>query len=161
MDLAMPGIDGWETIRRIRAEELSDAPVAIVSANAFEKGVDNDVGIPAEDFILKPVRKSELLDWLGRVLNLQWLEAPQRPGTGPTPDSTAPALPMVMPSAERLRGLQEMIDLGYFRGIVKQLDEIAANDPDSAAFVQHMRQLAQQFQLDAMTGVIRKAQHAA
>eukprot|EP01032_Pedospumella_encystans_P002011 gene2011-2356_t len=38
-----------------------------------------------------------------------------------------------MPSAERLKGLQEMIDLGYFRGIVKQLDEIAANDPDSAA----------------------------
>ena len=68
---------------------------------------------------------------------------------------------MVLPSAERLRGLQEMIDLGYFRGIVKQLDEIAANDPDCTPFVNHMRQLAQQFQLDAMTGVIRKAQDAA
>ena len=54
-----------------------------------------------------------------------------------------------------------MIDLGYFRGIVKQLDEIAANDPDCTPFVNHMRQLAQQFQLDAMTGVIRKAQDAA
>ena len=54
-----------------------------------------------------------------------------------------------------------MIDLGYFRGIVKQLDEIAANDPGTAPFVHHMRQLAQQFQLDAMTGVIRKAQDAA
>jgi len=158
MDLAMPGIDGWETIRRIRAEELSDAPVAIVSANAFEKGVDNDVGIPAEDFILKPVRKSELLDWLGRVLALQWVDAPQRPAA---PIPPVPAAPMVLPSAERLRGLQEMIDLGYFRGIVKQLDEIAANDPDCTPFVNHMRQLAQQFQLDAMTGVIRKAQDAA
>ncbi|MFM9915068.1 MAG: ATP-binding protein, partial [Rhizobacter sp.] len=158
MDLAMPGIDGWETIRRIRAEQLSDAPVAIVSANAFEKGVDNDVGIPAEDFILKPVRKSELLDWLGRVLALQWIDAPQRP-TVPLAHP-APA-PMVLPSPERLRGLQEMIDLGYFRGIVKQLDAIAANDPSCAPFVDHMRQLAQQFQLDAMTGVIRKAQDAA
>ncbi|MDO9313085.1 MAG: ATP-binding protein [Burkholderiaceae bacterium] len=159
MDLAMPGIDGWETIRRIRAEQLSDAPVAIVSANAFEKGVDNDVGIPAEDFILKPVRKSELLDWLGRVLALQWIDAPQRPATPVAP--AAPASPMVLPSPERLRGLQEMIDLGYFRGIVKQLDEIAANDPGTAPFVHHMRQLAQQFQLDAMTGVIRKAQDVA
>jgi CheY-like chemotaxis protein len=158
MDLAMPGIDGWETIRLIRAEQLSDAPVAIVSANAFEKGVDNDVGIPAEDFILKPVRKSELLDWLGRVLALQWIEAPQRAAV--VHAAPAPA-PMVLPSPERLRGLQEMIDLGYFRGIVKQLDEIAAHDSGSAPFVHHMRQLAQQFQLDAMSGVIRKAQDVA
>ncbi len=162
MDLAMPGIDGWETIRRIRTEQLSDAPIAIVSANAFEKGTDNIAGIPAEDFILKPVRKSELLDWLGRVLALEWLEVPQRAASGA---ATAPAVgsiePMVLPSAERLHTLQEMIDLGYFRGIVKQLDEIAANEPGTATFVQHMRQLAQQFQLDAMTGVIRKAQDAA
>ena len=81
-DLAMPGIDGWETIHRIRTEQLSDAPLAIVSANAFEKGTDNIAGIPAEDFILKPVRKSELLDWPGRVLALEWLEVPQRAGAG-------------------------------------------------------------------------------
>ena len=45
MDLAMPGIDGWETVRTLRRQALSDAPVAIVSANAFDRGQDNDVGI--------------------------------------------------------------------------------------------------------------------
>ena len=162
MDLAMPGIDGWETIRRIRAKQLSDAPVAIVSANAFEKATDNVLGIAAEDFILKPVRKSDLLDWLGRVLALQWIEVPQRAASGALMSPVVAAVvPMVLPSPERLRSLQELIELGYFRGIVKQLDEIAANDPGTAPFVHHMRQLAQQFQLDAMTGVIRKAQDAA
>ena len=78
MDLAMPGIDGWETIRRLRAIEGGHARVAIVSANAFDKGLDNDVGIRAEDFVLKPVRHSELLDWLERQLGLQWLEQPRR-----------------------------------------------------------------------------------
>jgi signal transduction histidine kinase/DNA-binding response OmpR family regulator len=77
MDLAMPGIDGWETIRRLRGIEGGHARVAIVSANAFDKGLDNDVGIRAEDFVLKPVRHSELLDWLERQLGLQWLEQPQ------------------------------------------------------------------------------------
>jgi CheY-like chemotaxis protein len=56
MDLAMPGIDGWETIRLIREQGLSEAPIAIVSANAFDKILDNDAGIEGRDFILKPVR---------------------------------------------------------------------------------------------------------
>ena len=74
----MPGIDGWETLRRCARQRLSDAPVAIVSANAFDKGLDNDVGIAAADFIVKPVRLDELLDWLGARLALQWQAAPAR-----------------------------------------------------------------------------------
>ena len=39
----MPGIDGWETIRRLRADGPGDIPVAIVSANAFDRGLDDIV----------------------------------------------------------------------------------------------------------------------
>ena len=49
MDLAMPGLDGWATLRAIRTEGLSEAPAAIVSANAFDKALENDVGIAPED----------------------------------------------------------------------------------------------------------------
>ncbi|RQP21719.1 ATP-binding protein [Piscinibacter terrae] len=158
MDLAMPGIDGWETIRRMRREGLSKAPVAIVSANAFDRGLDNDVGIVPGDFVLKPVRKSELLDWLGRALALQWLNAP----LPSSPVVTAPVKPaeFVLPDERRIKALEDHIQLGYFRGIVRQLDEIAAESPQCAAFVAHMRDLARQFQLDAMSGVLRKARDA-
>ena len=44
----------------------------MVSANAFERGQDNDAGISARDFILKPVRHELLLDWLTERLSLQW-----------------------------------------------------------------------------------------
>ncbi|HJV63495.1 MAG TPA: ATP-binding protein, partial [Albitalea sp.] len=160
MDLAMPGIDGWETIRRVRAQRLSAAPLAIVSANAFDKGLDNDVGVAATDFVLKPVRKSELLDWLGRALALEWLHAP---APAPTPAGDAAPLPepdFVAPGEERLRALDEMLALGYLRGVTTLLDAIEAESPACRRFVDHLRALAQRFQLDAMSGVVRKARDA-
>jgi CheY-like chemotaxis protein len=154
MDLAMPGIDGWATVRAIRAEALSAAPVAIVSGNAFDKGLDNDVGISIEDFILKPVRVNELLDWLGTRLQLEWISAPPvAPADAPAP----PAGDGAPPAAGQLLALDELVSLGYYRGIVRQLDAIEAGDPAQAAFVAGLRGMAQNFQLDAMTRVIRQA----
>ena len=155
MDLAMPGLDGWATVRAIRAQALSAAPVAIVSGNAFDKGLDNDVGISIEDFILKPVRVSELLDWLGSRLQLEWVSAAPAAAL-PVPEP-AHAIDGALPDAEQLRALDELVSLGYFRGIVRKLDEIESNDPAQAAFVGRLRMMAQSFQLDAMTRVIRQA----
>jgi signal transduction histidine kinase/CheY-like chemotaxis protein/purine-cytosine permease-like protein len=155
MDLAMPGIDGWATVRAIRERRLSDAPVAIVSGNAFDKGLDNDVGVAADDFILKPVRVDELLDWLGARLGLAWLEAPP----APAPPAPAAATGWALPAAAQLRALDELVSLGYYRGIVRKLDEIEAQDAALAPFARRLRDLAQKFQLDAMSRIIRQALH--
>jgi CheY-like chemotaxis protein len=154
MDLAMPGIDGWETIRRLRGIEGGHARVAIVSANAFDKGLDNDVGIRAEDFVLKPVRHSELLDWLERQLGLQWLEQPQAVPAA----VAAPAL--VWPQPDRLAALQEVVQLGYYRGIMNQLDQIEAAEPASAPLVAQWRDSARQFQFEAISRQLADAQGA-
>jgi CheY-like chemotaxis protein len=154
MDLAMPGIDGWETLRRIRHDALAPAALAIVSANAFDKGLENDVGIAAGDFLTKPVRVNELLDWLGRALGLEWttIHAAPEP-VAPAPTETALALP----AEPHLRALQELVNLGYVRGIVKRLDQIEAESPACAAFVERMRTMARGFRLDEMHGVLQRA----
>ncbi|MBC7956173.1 MAG: response regulator [Cytophagales bacterium] len=156
MDLAMPGIDGWATIRKIRAQQLSHAPIAIVSGNAFDKDLENDVGITPKDFVLKPVRVNELLDWLGTCLALEWLETPRAPAHTSAPPAAAH---WVLPDDEQLRALDELISLGYFRGIVKKLDEIEGENAAHASFVDHLRGLARNFQLDAMSGLVRRALH--
>ena len=159
MDLAMPGIDGWETLRRVRQMHLPHVQCAIVSANAFDKALDNDVDIRPEDFIVKPVRHSELLDWLERRLGLQWLydEATTAPaGAEPAVASAAPA-PLTYPDAAALLALAQAVSLGYYRGILNTLDDIERSQPAHSAFVGTMRQLAKQFQFDAMGQILEQA----
>jgi len=155
MDLAMPGIDGWATIRALRGQGLSTAPVAIVSANAFDKNLDNDVGITPADFITKPVRMDELLDWLGAQLQLQWLPR----GAAP---AAAPAAAGVPPPREQLQALQQVVALGYPRGVWQRLDQIAAAHPECTPWLAALRGMADRFQFDRMTKVIDGAlAHAA
>jgi CheY-like chemotaxis protein len=151
VDLAMPGIDGWETIRRLRAAGHR-MPVAVVSANAFDKRLDHDVGLPADDFLVKPVRVDELLDWLGRALQLDWRYAPPAPAE---PTASAGSLP---PPA-MLRALQEALSLGHVRGVARRIDAIVAADPAHAVFAARLRLLARDFRYDAMTELISKALH--
>ncbi len=155
MDLAMPGIDGWETLRRRRAEGLAPgAPVAIVSANAFDKVLDNDVGIVAADFIVKPVRLPELLDWLGARLRLTWLMA--EPAAAGEPAGTER-----LPEAAVLRALAALVRLGHVRGIVTELERLEAAEPRCAVFVARARALARDFRLDALAAQLDAALRSA
>ena len=156
LDLAMPGIDGWETLRRIRALEGPQPQVAIVSANAFDRGLDNGLGLPPEDFIVKPVRHSELLDWLERKLAIEWLDTPSLSGE-PVAEllcdtntvAASPAL-SALPGRTDLLALRELVRLGFYRGVVNKLDSIATTAPQAALLVQGMRTLVGQYQFETM-----------
>jgi signal transduction histidine kinase/FixJ family two-component response regulator len=153
LDLAMPGIDGWTTLRRLREQGFAHLPAAIVSANAFDQGLENELGISAADFLVKPVRMNELLDWLQRRLALQWIDEAER-----APDDTAASLAaQVVPPAQSLRALDELVRLGYLRGIQKKLDAIDAEHPASADFIHRLRTLARGFQLDTLAQLIAAA----
>jgi len=160
MDLAMPGIDGWETLRRVRelaaaGAAPSDVQLAVVSANAFDKGLDNDVGIGAEDFILKPVRHAELLDWLERRLELVWID-PAAPPRAASAMGAAPDV-RIFPTASALQALAQAAQLGYYRGLMNTLDEIGQAQPQCEAFVAEVRELARQFQFDAIAKILQQA----
>jgi len=156
LDLAMPGIDGWETLRRIRALGIVDTPAAIVSANAFDRGLENNVGIKPEDFIVKPVRHSELLSWLERQLELVWVHT--APTTMERPPKYKP-LSFVLPPEKELLALEELLRLGYFRGIMNALDAIASQHPACQAFTEHMSSLARQYQFETMLKQLHTLPH--
>jgi CheY-like chemotaxis protein len=165
LDLAMPGIDGWETLRRIRALDGPQPAVAIVSANAFDRALDHGLGIAVEDFIVKPLRHSELLDWLERRLHLEWLRQPTSCDPSGTSvasdagDAISPSSPSgaTLPPHADLLALQTLVQLGYYRGIVNKLGEMAQAHPQCAAFVATQTALARQYQFEAMLSQLQKA----
>jgi signal transduction histidine kinase/CheY-like chemotaxis protein/purine-cytosine permease-like protein len=165
LDLAMPGIDGWETLRRIRANPSlggSQPQVAIVSANAFDRGLDNGLGLPPEDFLVKPVRHSELLDWLERRLELVWVDGAAQavPPVVPEPAVLPLALPTTALPREELLALREVAQLGYYRGVLNLLQSLQTRFPGALAFLQQQERLARQYQFESMSDQLLQALNA-
>lgn len=78
LDIGLPGIDGIETCRRIRA--ISEVPIIILTARDSE--IDKVVGLEmgADDYVTKPFSFRELLARVGAVLR-RAEERPTAPAT--------------------------------------------------------------------------------
>ena len=69
MDFQMPGINGVETTRRLRAiGSLASVPVIMLTGNSDGNAVVESIKAGACDFIVKPFDKDTLLAKIARVL---------------------------------------------------------------------------------------------
>lgn len=70
MDLRMPGMDGIEAIRRIRArdDDKGQLPVIVVTADTGADLRERCLVAGADDVLFKPVAMDALFDSIGRVL---------------------------------------------------------------------------------------------
>ncbi len=66
LDLAMPGPDGFTVAGQIRAE--GDTPIVVVSGESAEKAKVRAFGIGADDYLVKPFGRAELLARIGAVM---------------------------------------------------------------------------------------------
>ena len=72
LDLMMPGIDGFEVIRRLRAaDDTKDLPIIILSALNSEQDISKGFQLGANDFINKPIIMEKLLSSVTTQINLQ------------------------------------------------------------------------------------------
>ncbi len=63
MDLSLPVIDGWEAIRRLKADEaLKRIPVIAVTAHAMQGDEEKARAAGCDDYLTKPIDEDLLLE---------------------------------------------------------------------------------------------------
>lgn len=80
MDIQMPGMDGIETTRRIRAEGLSEVPIIAFTAPFGVTDAQTYIGYGMNGLLVKPLDPSELMK-----LVQQWVHLPTGSGTSLDP----------------------------------------------------------------------------
>jgi CheY-like chemotaxis protein len=69
LDVAMPGIDGFELTRRLRAgSETSEIPVVLLTARVRDADVQQGYALGADAYITKPFHLDELNREVQRLL---------------------------------------------------------------------------------------------
>ena len=70
MDMSLPDIDGWETTRRLRADEtVAKIPIIALTAHALVSDRERCIEAGCDDYDSKPVEFDRLLSKIAAVLN--------------------------------------------------------------------------------------------
>ena len=145
LDISMPGLDGWEVVKRIRAMGHTELPIIMVSANAFESRHPRDESSEHCEFLVKPIVIPRLLDLIGKLLDIEWTVASadaagQRHGHHAN-------IPVMRLDQNQIGELIALGNIGYIRGIETKLASLQAVAPDSGVLLEELAGYIKDFQI--------------
>jgi CheY-like chemotaxis protein len=69
MDLSLPGVDGWEATRHLKARpETEHIPVIALTAHAMQGDEERARACGCDDYLTKPIDEDQLFAKLARLL---------------------------------------------------------------------------------------------
>ncbi|MFL6602433.1 MAG: AAA family ATPase [Steroidobacteraceae bacterium] len=149
-DLAMPELDGFETIRRLRAlPNFEHLPIIAISAGVWEADAERSLTAGANAFLPKPVSLSQLQVQMTALLEIQWTHEE------PLPDLTEEAITTPPPSV--LGRLRQLAQEGNMRELAQEAGYIAALDPSYGPFSKRVQSLAGAYETKAVLSLIESA----
>jgi hypothetical protein len=164
VDLRMPVMDGYEMTQRLRAlPTFQTIPILASSANVFELNHQQSQAVGCNDFLLRPVQLSLLLNQLQHHLNLVWIYAAPQGDSDPRTSAnratldTARAAWIVPPQSE-LTILYEAARAGDLDLVTQEAEQMAQQQPQYYRFAQQMLQWAGEFDVEAILNLIEDAQ---
>jgi PAS domain S-box-containing protein len=158
MDVRMPGMDGLEATRRIKADPRGKETVIL----ALTAGAMNDdrravLESGVDDFIMKPCNGDELFDKIGESLRIRYDYEEVSEHAGQRVSG------LVTPSAERLGKLpRELVDQlrnATLSGNKKLLDGLISKvgETGDAASADALQELADKYEYDTLTRLLEEA----
>jgi PAS domain S-box-containing protein len=168
IDLAMPVMDGLETIRQLRRSPLwQEIAIIVTSASAFAQDHQASLAAGANGFVPKPVHTEAVLASLHTHLGLQWIHATtyaaadrQESDHQPLPNETDrvttsltefAALP---PKADMIE-LYDLTKIGDIKGILDWANRLEQVDAKYKPFTAQIRQLAKGFQVKQIQELVK------
>jgi PAS domain S-box-containing protein len=90
MDMRMPGMDGYEAVRRIRAQkDGSQVKIIAITASAFEEQQTQILEVGCDDLVCKPYKEAMIFEKMAQHLGTQYIYA--EPAILTTPNSSITA----------------------------------------------------------------------
>ncbi|HEY5493530.1 MAG TPA: response regulator [Candidatus Anoxymicrobiaceae bacterium] len=79
LDIMMPGVDGWEVLKRIRSNpETQEMPVILVTAKTQDSDVIRGWELGADEYVIKPFNPLLLVEVIKMVLERSYDERLER-----------------------------------------------------------------------------------
>src|SRR5262249_20833218 len=152
MDMRMPGVDGYEATRAIRAREAGGARTVIIAltASAFEHDRPHILAAGCDEIVAKPFREAVIFDTMARWLGLRY-------DYDTEPIAPAAALSIgrraALPGDERT-ALERSLGAGDDLGARAAVERIAARDPELG---DDLLRMVRDFQIDELLGLLERA----
>ncbi len=135
IDIRMPGIDGYEATKRIRAAEFdrgtARTPIVAVTASAFDHDRTRIFAAGCDDFVPKPIVTADLLGKIGRLLGVAWTFQESLPVVA-APQRLTRARLMTLPDSLRF-ALAEALVRGDVAAATNAADEAREIDEELGA----------------------------
>jgi CheY-like chemotaxis protein len=163
MDVRLPGMNGREATRKIRAAANDHGPVIIaLTAGATAEEQENVMRAGVDDFLLKPVREAALWEKIQAHLKLDYVWADEDTSEGYeavatlTPERGSELLAKV--PAEILGRLHDAVLDGDKARLDQLLEGVRAHDLRAASA---LKELAEKYEYEALTSLLEASRRTA
>ncbi len=149
MDIRMPGMDGYETTKRLKSIK-PDVPVVAVTANVFgfSKKKFTEAGI--DDYVKKPFKQNEIFDVIQRYLDVDYVFSAEIKSSGEVP-STIDVEEMGKLPKQLLSEMQEALEEGDINRLMRLIKQVSSLNH---ALAQKLKTMAEKYDYDGLAKIL-------